>query len=102
MFLNARSFNVCMEKFEFLQHTADAMFRAYGDSIEEKFSNAALAMFSIMIDTETVDAKTEKQVEAEGDDLKSLLYRWLEELLFLLDTEFFILNSVKHLKIEKK
>ncbi|MBW3011563.1 archease [Candidatus Woesearchaeota archaeon] len=88
-------------KYEFLEHTADAKFRAYGRDLEEQFANAALAMYSIFVDTENVDADIEKEVEVEGSDEKSLLYNWLEELLYLIDAEEFMLNSVKEIKIEK-
>jgi len=88
-------------KYKFLEHTADAKFQAYGKSLEEAFSNAALAMFSIMTDTGKVKAKIEKKINVKGDDLKSLLYGFLEELLFLLDSESFILNKIKNIKIKK-
>ncbi|MFH1209434.1 MAG: archease [archaeon] len=88
-------------RYKFLEHTADAKFQAFGKTIEEKFSNAALAMFSIMVDTAKVKAKIEKKVSIEGRDEKSLLYNFLEELLFLLDTEHFLLNKVKLIKIFK-
>ena len=32
------------KKFEFLEHTADAKFRAYGTDMDAAFSNAALAL----------------------------------------------------------
>ena len=31
-------------KYKFLEHTADVKFRAYGNGLEEAFSNAALAL----------------------------------------------------------
>lgn len=89
-----------MEKYRFFEHTADAKFQAYGKTLEEAFSNAALAMFSIIVDTEKVRQKKEWAVKVEGNDEKALLYEFLEELLFLLDTEHMILNTVKTLKIE--
>jgi len=90
-----------MKPYKFLEHTADAKFQAYGKTIEEAFSNAALAMFSIMTDTEKVEGKVEKKINVKGADLKSLLYSFLEELLFLMDSEAFILNKIKTIKIKK-
>lgn len=64
--------------------TADMAFHAYGRTLEELFSNSALAMFSIIgnpgKDEVSVDVKT------EADDLESLLVNWLNELLFIFDT----------------
>lgn len=88
-------------KFKFFEHTADAKFQAYGETLEEAFSNAALAMFSIMVDTEKVEKNKEWKIKVEGKDKGSILYDFLEELLFLLDTEHMILNSVKEIKIIK-
>lgn len=91
-----------MEKYKFLEHTADAKFQAFGKSMEEAFGNAALAMFSIITDTKKIDEKMKKGIAAEGHDLKSLLYNFLEELLFLIDTEHYLLNHVEEVVIHKK
>jgi SHS2 domain-containing protein len=91
-----------MDKFKFFEHTADAKFQAYGKRMEEAFSNAALAMFSILTDTNKIKKKIKKGIEARGHDIKSLLYNYLEELLFLIDTENFLLNHIEQLKIHKK
>lgn len=91
-----------MKKYEFLEHTADAKFRAYGKTLEEAFGNAALAMYSIMVDTEKVKPKIKKEIKVDGTDEKSLLYNFLEEFLFILDVENFLLNKIKKIKITKK
>ncbi len=91
-----------MKKFEFFDHTADAMFRAYGKSVEERFTNAALAFEGFMFDLKDIEPKTKKKVVVDGSDYESLLYNWLEYFLFLLDAEKFIMHDVKDLKISKK
>jgi len=89
-------------KFKFFSHTADAKFQAYGKTIEDAFCNAALAMFSIMVDTKSVDKKISKKISIRASDLDSLLYKFLEKFLYLLDTEYFFLSAIKKLKITKK
>lgn len=89
-------------KYKFLKHTADVKFQAFGKSLEESFSNAAIAMFEVIIKTEKIEKKLTKRIEVKAENKESLLYKWLEELLFLLDTEFFVLNSVKNMKIKKE
>ncbi len=89
-----------MEKFRFLEHTADAKMQAFGSSMEEAFSNAALGMFSLMLEPEKVEGKEEKSISVQGSDTKALLYNWLEELLFLLDSEGFVMHEVKSLEIK--
>jgi len=77
-----------MKKFEFLDiTTADTAFAAYGKDLNELFVNAALAMFEIMIRTEQIKPEIEKKVEIETKDLKSLLFEWLNELLFFFGSE---------------
>ena len=89
-------------KYEFLDHTADAKFRAYGKSLEEAFENAAVALENIMFDTEKVEAKLNKSVEVEAGDLKSLLVAFLSEFVYLLDAEGFIMKKVVSITINKK
>ena len=88
-------------KYEFFDHTADAKFRAYGKNVEEQFANAALAMTAIMINPEEVKGVITKTIQAKGNDLKQLLYNWIDELIFLLDTKQFLLHEVKKLTITK-
>ncbi|MDP7116543.1 MAG: archease [Candidatus Woesearchaeota archaeon] len=86
-------------KYEFLDHTADAQFRAYGKDLEEAFSHAAEAMYAVMLKPDSIEKNVRKKVEAKGEDSKSLLYDFLEQLLVLLN-EGFLLNSVEKISID--
>jgi SHS2 domain-containing protein len=90
-----------MKKYEFLEHTADAKFRAYGETLDKAFANAALAMFSVIVDTEKVKAKISKKIEIKSENLEALLYDFLENLLILVDIDGFLINNVVSLKIRK-
>ncbi|MFH1501297.1 MAG: archease [archaeon] len=81
-------------KFKFLEHTADIKFRAFGKSLEEVFENAALAMFNSMYGGK-VKSNIKRKIKVSGKDNESLLYNFLEEFLFLLDSENFFLSTVK-------
>jgi len=71
-----------MKKFEFLDiTTADTAFAAYGKDLNELFADAALAMFEVMINTKQIKPKIKKTVKVEADDLRGLLFAWLNELL---------------------
>lgn len=87
-------------KFRFLEHTADIKFQAFGKSVEEVFANSALAMFSAMCD-DKVKKNVKKKIKVEGKDYESMMYNFLEELLFLFDSEGFFLGKVKDLKIKE-
>ena len=88
------------EKFEFLEHTADIKFRAFGKTLGEAFENSALAFAKVMYPGK-IKKKIKKKIEVIGKDLENLLYNFLEELLFLLDSENFFLSSSK-VKIDEK
>ncbi len=81
--------------FQYLEHTADVGVDVEADDLAQAFSEAGLALFGIMTETEGFEAKTEVQVSATGDDLESLLYNWLEELIFTFDTERLILVRIE-------
>ena len=88
--------------FEYMEeHVGDIAFIAYGDTLEEAFSNAAKALINIMVNIEKVEPKEVKEVEIRSEDLLGLLKNWLEELLFIFDSEGLVF-SVFNVKIEKK
>ncbi|MBN1940595.1 MAG: archease [Candidatus Diapherotrites archaeon] len=76
-----------MEKFVFLEHTADAKFQAFGEAIEECFENSALALNSIEADLESVKPMHKKEIHAQGETQEELLHRFLEEMHFAMETE---------------
>ncbi|XP_038016789.1 protein archease isoform X2 [Motacilla alba alba] len=79
------------KKYEYLDHTADVQLHAWGDTLEEAFEQCAMAMFGYMTDTGTVEPLDTVEVEAEGHDLLSLLFHFLDEWLYKFSAdEFFI------------
>ena len=76
-----------MAGFEIIDHTADVGIVAYGRTMEELFQNAAAATFSLMADLESVGDGTVLEVEVEAPDREELLVAWLNELIYLSDTE---------------
>lgn len=90
-----------MERFRFLEHTADVLIEAYGSTLEEAFENAAIAVFEVITDTGKVEPREERIVSVEGTDLENLLYRWIEELLILHDSEGLVISRAKIRSIEE-
>ena len=88
------------KRYEFLPHTADAMFRAYGKNLSESFSNAAEALFMIMTEVKSVRAEVIKEIKVVSKNEQALLYDFLEELVYLVDTEGFLLSKVLNLSIK--
>lgn len=88
------------KRFEYFPHTADAKFRAYGKNIEEQFTNAAIATFNIMLDTNKVMPIAKKEIELSAKKMESLLYDWIDELLFYLDSEGWFLSKIESVTIK--
>jgi SHS2 domain-containing protein len=76
-----------MIPFEYLEHTADIKFRAYGKTSAEMLSNAAAALFKSMVEPATIHVKETWKVELKAFDLEDLAYQWLNEIVFLFETE---------------
>mgnify|MGYP001131281127 CR=1 FL=1 len=89
-------------KYRFLNHTADAKFQAYGNSLEEAFQNAAAATANLMWSTRKVRSRIKRKVNITGKDREQLLVKFLEEILFLLDSDDFMICSVEELSIKKE
>lgn len=62
----------------------DAVIEAYGTTLDEAFENSAKALCDTMIDLKTVRPKREIKFSAEGNDLYSLLFDWLDKVMLLL------------------
>ena len=88
------------QKYEYIEHTGDLGFKAYGTTREALFSHAAKAFFEALVRLETVQEKEERLIEVEADALDELMVGWLSELLFLFDTETLLLRrfEITHMK----
>lgn len=79
----------------------DAYIEVQGDSLEEAFEFAGKALVDTMVNVSTVAQTSEEHITAEGHDLESLLYDWLEAIMLklLVDRQalsYFKVNISKH------
>jgi SHS2 domain-containing protein len=88
-------------RFKFFKHTADVEFEAYGKTIEEAFENAAIALQEVMVNTKKVELKITKEISIESEDMKSLLYDFLEKFLIFHDAEDLVFGKIRVIKIWK-
>jgi SHS2 domain-containing protein len=82
-------------RFEQLEHTADLALRIYGRDLRELFANAAYAMFSQLAEITRLGHTIERIVRVQGTDCESLLVNWLNELLYLHETEGEVYSAVR-------
>ena len=76
-----------MPKFKLIEHTADIGLTAYGANLAEAFANAAYGMFSIMAELKDVGETESRRVELQDGDIETLLFDWLNSLLYYFDVE---------------
>lgn len=91
-----------MKKFEFLEHTADIKFRAFGKDLNEVFENVTLAINEIISRENKIKANKKNKISVAGHDKESLLYNFIEELLYLLEVKDFITVKAEVKIIGKK
>ncbi len=82
-------------KYKFLEHTADIKFQLYGKTLDEVFENAVLAIAEYISRGKKVKATKGKVINVSGNDMESLFYNFLDELIYLIDAERFITAKAK-------
>jgi SHS2 domain-containing protein len=88
------------KKFEFVRDlTSDVLFKANGKNLEELFENSALALMSVMCDTDKVLQDKKIKIQVKGKEEKDLLYNWLQEIIATVDIEGMFFSKFKINKI---
>ena len=88
-------------KYEKIDHTADVLFKAYGNNLEELFTQCSLALEDTQVDVSKIEAKEEVLITGNHKDLDGLLFDFLDDLLFYKDAELLMFNKFDF-KIEEK
>lgn len=73
--------------YEELEHTADWAVRIFGRDLPTLFAHAGETLFRLIHAPFTAPVEVTRQVQVEGADLELLLVRWLQELLYWMETE---------------
>jgi SHS2 domain-containing protein len=89
-----------VQRFRFLEHTADIKFQAFGKTLEEAFANSALALKETMTSDKVKEKiKEEMFVFADGRGAEGALHDFLEEFLFLFETKGFLLGKILKIRV---
>ncbi|CAM1318696.1 ZBTB8OS (predicted) [Pycnogonum litorale] len=101
--LNDEDYYIPECKYEYLDHTADVQIHSWGDDLKEAFEQAAVAMFAYMTEIEYVQIQSSENIEAEGHDMLSLLFHFLDEFLFVFSAEPYLIGrTVKITEFDKE
>ncbi len=90
-----------MASYQYLDHTADILFQAEGDSLEELFEQCALAVEDTQVHLDKVEQKKKVAIKGKSKSLENLLFDFLDDLLFYKDAEQLVFSRFEA-KIEEK
>jgi SHS2 domain-containing protein len=81
---------------------ADVAFEVEANSLNELFELAGLAMMNILVeDLSEIELLTKKSISISADSIEMLLYNFLQELIFIKDTEMLVFRNF-NVKVDKK
>jgi len=81
-----------MVQFETFEHEADIGIRGFGNSLKEAFENAAVALYSVMVNIDAVNPQEKRTFSVSAPDRELLLVEWLNALLATSDIERLIFS----------
>lgn len=87
------TFDHLPQPYEVFEHTADIGLNAYGETLADLFIHAAQGMESLMVSPEQIRPLQSREIAVEGRDPVALLIEWLNEFIFLFDTEHLLFNE---------
>lgn len=91
-----------MKGYTFLENTADIKIRSTGKTEEEAFLNCAYGIKEVITKNKKIQSKISKKINVKAKDKESLLYKFLEEFIYLVEAENFIFSKIENLKIRDK
>jgi SHS2 domain-containing protein len=78
-------------RFTVIDHEADMGLEIYGRNMAELFMHAGAALFSFITDPETIEARFTRQITIDNEERSLVVF--LNELLYVWDTERFLPNT---------
>ena len=86
-------------RFEFVDHTGDLGVRLFGESLSRLFEQAAQALTFILTDPETIQIEETRKLLLDAKTDEELLITWLNELVYLFDTEGILFRTYDVLSV---
>ncbi|MEA3399306.1 MAG: archease [Patescibacteria group bacterium] len=89
-----------MGTYEFLPHTADEKFLVKASSLSDAFSTSVSAFYEILLGKNyEIKSSARKEIVLKAKKIESLLYDFLNELVFFFDDADLLLPNVEKLEI---
>ena len=77
----------------YIEHTSDVGFEVEEETLEKLFSSSAIAMYGFMIDPFEIEPSITRDVDIQSEDHESLMFDWMDELIFLFESEKIVYNK---------
>lgn len=82
-------------RWEHFEHEADIGVRGYGNTLQEAFIQAALAMSSVVTDLDKIENKECINIECEAPENDLLFVDWLNEIIYAMATRSMLFCDFK-------
>lgn len=89
-------------RYKIFNHTADLGLEIFGKEEKELFSNAAFAVFDLIVDLQDVNIKETRRLVVKGADREDLFVNYLRELLYMWNGEGMLLKDFSVLEIDSR
>ena len=87
--------------YEYLDHTADLGIRGIGATLEQAFSEGALAMLAAMANVDTIERVRSLTIHCTAPDITFLFVEWLNEILYQSQVNDTLLNAARVTHMEQ-
>jgi SHS2 domain-containing protein len=79
--------------YKFIDHTADVLFQAQGNNLNELFEQCAIALEDTQVDIKLIKPKENIIIEGKNKDIERLLFDFLDDLIFYKDSKLLIFSK---------
>lgn len=79
--------------YQYLEHTADVLFVAKAESLNQLFEQSALAVEETMVEIKKVEKKKKKLIREKHKNIEGLLFAFLSDLIYYKDAEQLIFSK---------
>ncbi len=81
------------KKYKLIRRSSELSIRLSGDSMPGIIADAGFALFDLLVDLSSVEARESVTLEVEGVDNDDLIVNWMRELLYEYQASGYVLNE---------
>lgn len=74
--------------YKFLPHTADLKIEIESENLESVFEEIVKAIVDFSTESKKIEHYEKKEINVEGNDLRSLIYNFIDEIIYLIEDGF--------------